>query len=224
VTTVSQLSASHLVQYGVAPSAKIAVTYDGADHVKAWKSDRSTLTNESGRAYVFCLGRTQSYKNVELMLSLAPHLDRMGLDLWMAGDIDIEGIASRPNAGRNIRLLGHISDDDFAYALKGALCLIFPSRIEGFGLPAVEAMTLGCPVIASTAPCLPEICGEAALFADPDNVPQWADAVRKLRDDPDLRADLIRAGLKQARRYSWRNIAITYLKLMAETDEAEQGK
>ncbi len=216
VTTVSQLSARHLVEFGVAPENKIVVTYNGADHAARWQADRSSFPDAATRPYALAIGRSQKYKNVALLLELAPLLDAMGIDLWMAGDIDL-GAAPLPP---NLRMLGRISDDDFAKALQGALCFLFPSRIEGFGLPAVEAMTWGCPVVASTAPCLPEVCGDAALYADPDDVVGWAQAVRRLRDDPGLRRRTARAGRTQARRYTWRGIAETYLDLMMEIDGA----
>jgi glycosyltransferase involved in cell wall biosynthesis len=134
----------------------------------------------------------------------------------MAGDMD----AAAFDGGRpaNLRLLGRIGDDDLKRALAGALCFLFPSRIEGFGLPAIEAMASGCPVIASTAPCLPEVCGEAALYADPDDLDGWYEAVERLRDEPELRRRLVRAGHACARRYSWRGIAEAYLELMAQVD------
>ena len=73
-------------------------------------------------------------------------------------------------------------------------------RIEGFGrLPAVEAMASGCPVVASTSPCLPEVCGEAALYADPDDIYAWAEAVRRLMGSPGLRKQLAAAGQERAR-------------------------
>jgi glycosyltransferase involved in cell wall biosynthesis len=169
---------------------------------------------------VLSLGRrNQKYKNVELMVRLAPLLDTMGLDLWMPGDVDEAFIAAlvspRPS---NLKLLGRIGDDDLKKALSGALCYLFPSRIEGFGLPAVEAMASGCPVIASTSPCLPQVCGEAALYAGPDDLEGWADAMRRVRDDAALRDSLVEAGHARAKGYSWRKIAETYLELMMQVD------
>ena len=144
---------------------------------------------------MLCLGRPQKYKNVELMLRLAPMLDDMGLDLWMAGDIDVSALRKEhAHVPGNVQLLGRISDDDFAHALGHALAFLFPSRIEGFGLPAIEAMALGCPVVASTSPCLPEICGDGALYADPDDPDAWLRIIEKLKMDSTFRERLIHQG------------------------------
>ncbi len=221
ITTVSGLSRQHLADYGVASQSKIVVTYNGADHAKRWVASRSRLVDAT-RPYVVCLGRDLKYKNTELMVRLAPFLGEMGLDLLIAGDVDLSAYCrdgARPTD--NVRLLGRIDDDEFAQVLSRALCFLFPSRIEGFGLPAIEAMVHGCPVVASTSPCLPEICGDAALFADPDSIGEWLGAIAKLRDDRGLRTQLIDKGVARAAAYSWRNIAELYLQLMAEVDGVE---
>jgi glycosyltransferase involved in cell wall biosynthesis len=216
---VSRLSREHLADYGIAPRSKIVVTYNGADHAKRWVAGRARPSNAPTRPYVACLGRDLEYKNTELMVRLAPFLDEMGLDLLVAGDVDLSVYCrggARP--ADNIQLLGRISDDEFAQVLSRALCFLFPSRIEGFGLPAIEAMVHGCPVIASTSPCLPEICGDAALFADPDCIDGWLAAITKLRDDKGLRTQLVDKGNTRATAFSWRKIAELYLELMAEVD------
>jgi len=220
ITTVSQLSRSHLVEFGIAPDENIVVTYNGSDHAKRWDAARSSLAVDRGRPYVLCLGRRdQEYKNMGLLARLAPVLDEMGLDLWMPGDVDETAVLRYvPEMPANIVLLGRIGDDDFKKALEGALCFLFPSRIEGFGLPAVEAMASGCPVVSSTSPCLPEICGDSALYADPDDVQSWAEAVRLLMLAPDMRQRLITKGHARASSYSWRWIAWKYLELMIQVD------
>jgi len=220
ITTVSQFSRSHLVAFGIAPEDNIVVTYNGSEHAQRWNAEGASLNVARGRPYVLCLGRRdQDYKNTELLVRLAPFLDEIGLDLWMLGDVDEATIRRyAPNVPDNIVLLGRIGDDDFKKALEGALCFLFPSRIEGFGLPAVEAMASGCPVIASTSPCLPEICGDCALYADPDDLPSWAEKVRLLMLAPTLREWLISKGEIRASRYSWRWIAWKYLELMVEVD------
>ncbi|HEY9214838.1 MAG TPA: glycosyltransferase family 1 protein [Ancylobacter sp.] len=219
ITTVSNLSRDELISHGVAPAEKIVVTYNGSDHALRWRAERSRL-HLATRPFVLCLLRNQVHKNPELLFRLAQPLELMGVDMLMIGDVDDELIARlRQSGASNVRLLGRVSDDDFAAALSRALCFLFPSRMEGFGLPAVEAMTWGCPVIASTAPCLPEICGDAALFADPDDDAGWISAIGRLLTAPEARAPLAAAGRRRAQDFTWRGIALIYLKLMADIDQ-----
>jgi glycosyltransferase involved in cell wall biosynthesis len=218
ITTVSSLSRDHLIEFGIAPADRITVTYNGADHAGRW--DPAAATFELGqRPYVFCIGQKQAYKNMELVWSIAPALDAMGLDVYMAGVIGKDVLqAFGGEWPSNLRLLGRVSDDDLAKAFQSAFCFLFPSRIEGFGLPAIEAMIWNCPVVAADAPCLPEVLGEAAFYAGPDDSKGWIAAVKRLQTDSELRERLIGHGIEQAARYSWRRIAETYLELMAEMD------
>jgi glycosyltransferase involved in cell wall biosynthesis len=217
ITTVSQLSGDHLVKFGVAPRSKIVVTYNGSDHVTAWDANRSALTLGE-RHFVLCLAQRQKYKNMELIRRIAEPIDRLELDVFMAGDLGAARGTFGSSAPGNVRLLGRISDDDLAKLLKFARAFLFPSRMEGFGVPAVEAMALGCPVVASTSPCLPEVCGSAALYADPDDANAWISAIERLCYDPSLRKTMVERGLACARRYRWRAIAEIYLRLMASVD------
>ena len=219
VTTVSKLSRDELIGRGVAPAEKIVVTYNGSDHALRWRPELSRLDLPTARPFVLCLPRNQAHKNPELLFRLAQPLERMGVDMLMMGDVDGDLIAKLGQSGAsNIRLLGRISDDDFAATLSRALCFLFPSRMEGFGLPVVEAMTWGCPVIASTAPCLPEICGDAALFADPDDDAGWLSAIGRLLAGPQAGASLAAAGRRRAQDFTWRGIALIYLNIMADID------
>jgi glycosyltransferase involved in cell wall biosynthesis len=219
VATVSQFSCEHLVRFGVVPDHKLIVTYNGHEHALRWNPDASQLRLASGRPFVLCLGRAQEYKNNALLWRLARPLDRMGIDLYVAGDLGASaGPQLEVGQAANIRLLGRISDDDFAKALNAALCFLFPSRLEGFGLPAIEAMARGCPVVASSAACFPEVCSDAALLASPDDDAAWIRAIEQLRDDSHLRTVMVQKGRRRARDYSWEAIAETYLALMARAD------
>jgi glycosyltransferase involved in cell wall biosynthesis len=222
ITTVSELSRSHLIEHRIAPAEKIIVTYNGADHAARWNANASSL-QIGERPFVLCLGQNQPYKNMKLIWTIAPALDAAGLDVYMAGNISEETLNSfggqRPS---NLRLLGRISDDDLAKAFRSAVCFLFPSRIEGFGLPAVEAMVNRCPVIAANAPCLPEVCGAGALYAGPDDEAGWLEAIKTLRRDSGLRKEMSELGLRQASRYTWRGIAEIYLQLMTSADPGKQ--
>ena len=220
VTTVSNFVRDQLAENGVVPAEKVVVTYNGSEHASRWSPSRSTA-RIGPRPYVFCLGRRQKYKNGELIWRIADQLDEIGIDIYMAGSVDQATLESfGPKVPPNVRLLGRISDDDLAKVLSEAQCFLFPSRIEGFGLPAVEAMARGCPVVASTSPSLPEVCGGAALFAGPDDPDAWVAAIRRLVCEPRLRESMSAAGHARARIYSWRRIAETYLELMTRVDGA----
>ena len=99
--------------------------------------------------------------------------------------------------------LDHVSDATIKALYQGALCLAFPSRYEGFGLPPIEAMACGCPVIVSRAASMPEVCGNAALYCDPDLPETLAAGIRRLLCDRDLRTKLILRGTERARQFSW---------------------
>lgn len=103
-----------------------------------------------------------------------------------------------------IRLLGRVPDEDLPGLLAGSLALVYPSLYEGFGLPPLEAMACGVPVITSNRSSLPEVVGDAALLVDPEDVAAIASAMRRLADDPALHADLAVRSLAQAGRFSWR--------------------
>ena len=118
----------------------------------------------------------------------------------------------------NVKHLGRVNDDDLAYLYRRALCLVFPSKTEGFGLPVLEAMALGCPVISSDAASLPEVCGEAALYASPDDAAAWLAAIGRLAAEPMLRENLAGAGPKRSKAFSWRQGAEKYLELMFAVD------
>jgi glycosyltransferase involved in cell wall biosynthesis len=218
VATVSELSREHLAHYGIAAANKTVVTYNGSDHALRWNARKSVLSL-GARPFVLYIGRSQRYKNGKLIWRIAPHLDDLGLDVYVVGALNSGSIASfGPKTPENVRLLGRINDDDLAKLFMHALCFLFPSRIEGFGLPVVEAMVHGCPVVASNAPCLPEVCGDAALFVDPEDDQGWVREVRRLKFEADLRTALIAKGRARAGEFTWARIAEQYLSLMHMID------
>ena len=104
-------------------------------------------------------------------------------------------------------LTGYVPDADLSALYSGAVCFVYPSYFEGFGLPPLEAMQCGAPVIAGNRTSLPEVVGEAGLLVDPFDEAAIATAIARLIDDSDLRAELRVKGLKRARVFDWRETA-----------------
>jgi glycosyltransferase involved in cell wall biosynthesis len=214
--TVSEFSKAEIVRLGFSRPENITVTYNGSEHALRWNPALSHSLPELPKPFVLGIGRDLPYKNTGLMVGMAEALDALGLDLVLAGSFDVSRYDGW-QAG-NIRVVGRVSDDDLASLLDRALCFLFPSRMEGFGLPMAEAMARGCPVLASRAGSLAEIGRTGAILLDPDDRDAWVDATASLLHDPAARQALAAAGRRRAEDFSWRRIAVQYLEAMADID------
>lgn len=216
VVTVSNFSARMLDEFKLCPRDKVTIIPNGHEHVERWLPDRSAYASSlsGSRPFVFILGSRALHKNVQILFDIAKELDALGLDLLVAGAPNRYFSPVEQSAAPNVRMLGFVTDDDLAALYRSAFCFAFPSLTEGFGLPALEAMALGCPVIVSGCASLPEVCGNAALYADPKSPRAWLDQIKRLRADPDLAASLRADGRRQAARFSWTKSAQSYLNLI----------
>jgi glycosyltransferase involved in cell wall biosynthesis len=174
------------------------------------------------RPYLLHVGASTYHKNTARVLRAFDLFSReCGVDhaLYIVGKwipkalADLE--ASYPvlvQAGR-LRVLGFVPDDDLPALYCGAEALVYPSVIEGFGLPVLEAMRCGTPVLTSSTSSLPEVGGEAALYVDPYDVDAIAASLYKLASQPSLRADLSARGLQQAALFTWAHTAEQTLRI-----------
>lgn len=223
VATVTRYSASQIARYGIAPRDRIDVMPNGHEHALRWLPAHSAATRPlaDGRT-VLAIGSPAPHKNMDVLLGIADDLAEAGLRLAIAGLRDSR-VFRTPPAGHDspgVVWLGRLSDEEIAALLRDALCLAFPSFAEGFGIPALEAMAWDCPVVASNRTSLPEVCGDAALYAAPDDPRAWRDQIVRLARDSGLRARLAGAGKAQAKRFSWRTSATLFLEAMAAVDSA----
>ena len=129
---------------------------------------------------------------------------------------DIDAAIERFGLKGKVKNLGHVSYNELPeiYSLSDAL--VFPSLFEGFGLPVVEAMSIGCPVVCSNRTSLPEVAGEAALYFDPVDVNDMADAIFRVLHDPALQQELIRRGREQSKQFTWERAAKSTIEVYRE--------
>ncbi|MCU0524741.1 MAG: glycosyltransferase [Elainella sp. Prado103] len=216
--TVSENSKQDILTYYDVDPAKIIVTYQpiALPPLEATDEEVEFFLRRYGleyQNYLLFVGAIEPKKNVGRLLDAYASMDVdmplviVGKKGWLWEDelgrtaFMFEGKDNK----KKVKLLEYISADSLRYIYRGAYCLVFPSLYEGFGLPPLEAMNFGCPVITSNLSCLPEICGDAALYVDPYNVRDIQDKLETLLGDPHLRSQLVRAGTVNAKTFSMQN-------------------
>jgi len=225
----SQTTKSDLVRYYRVDPERIKVVYLGCDEAFHPVEDERRLSAVRERLglaerYFLYLGTLQPRKNVGRLLdAYALARQRYGLreQLVLAGQAgwraeSIERKIEELGLGDCVRRTGYVPESEVPALLSGATALVFPSLYEGFGLPALEAMACGTPVIASDASSLPEVVGEAGLLLDPYDVEAWASAMSDLSANPAKREALQAQGRLRARAFTWERCAReTYAALAA---------
>ncbi len=220
IATVSQASARQLARHLPLRAADIAVLPNGHEHALAWdpaKAEQApallAARGAAGRPFVLAFGSQARHKNLALLATIAPALADLGIDVVIAGGGNGIFASEQLAQAANVILLGRVSDDDLAFLLERALCLAFPSWTEGFGLPIIEAMARGCPVVSSNCASMPEVCGDAALLASPADPAAWVEHIRTLAGSATLRQELSGLGRERLPLFSWRSTAEGYLDL-----------
>ncbi|HHX42607.1 MAG TPA: glycosyltransferase family 4 protein [Chloroflexi bacterium] len=216
--------------YGVDP-AKTVVAYPAGVRDLAPVADPDKIASvrrryDTGERYVLYVGTLQPRKNLETLVrafaqlarrSLLPRDTRLvlaGRRGWLTEELDAAIAAS--GCAERIVLPGYVAGEDLATLLSGALAFVMPSWYEGFGLPVLEAMACGTPVVCSRAASLPEVAGDAALLFDPADEGGLAAALARLAAEPALRAELALRGLRRARAFTWERCAEIVLATLEE--------
>ena len=219
VICVSQTTADELLVRVPASRGKVRVVHHGVDPSFRVLEDREAVARRcasltgSPEPFIFCLGGALHIKNLDGMLKAfaAAFPGDRGPRLVIASRLGRHDTLQRLSHSLGVTdrlvLLEHPSDDDVLALFNGALFFAFISRVEGFGLPILEAMACGCPVITSNRSCLPEVAGDAAILADPTDVGDMARHMKRLADNSGLRDELRTRGFERAAGFTWRRAA-----------------
>jgi glycosyltransferase involved in cell wall biosynthesis len=194
------------------------VMTEGADHALRIKPDTGILQKHKLRhgEFVLAVGTLSAHKNLKALDALARHLAARNIPLVIAGSLgngvfQTSGAAGLPQPACYI---GRVTDEELKALYEHAGCFVFPSRYEGFGLPAVEAMACFCPVVAADIPALRETCGAAAHYADPTDHEAISARVLEILDDPKLTARLRQAGAARTQTMTWDHAASMLIALI----------
>jgi glycosyltransferase involved in cell wall biosynthesis len=217
IITVSEASKRDILRYFQIPESRIDVIYNAIDD-RFWvppdpdQMERVRERYQLNAPFILYAGNIKPHKNLERLIE-AFHLLRhdealKDVQLLIIGDeiskyAMLRRAVHRHKLHKHVRFFGFVSNETLAALYRLAAVFVFPSLYEGFGLPPLEAMASGTPVITSNVSSLPEVVGDAALMIDPYEPSAIADAMRRVLADPDLRASLRAKGLARAREFSW---------------------
>ncbi len=223
VATVSSYSRREIARRGIARYGQTFLAPNGHEHALRWKPRHSEATRAAAsRDTIVLIGSSVPHKNTGFILGMADRLGAEGFRIAVVGKPDPRVFNSQATSSQasnaDVSWLGRLSDAELAALMQDSLCLAFPSLTEGFGLPALEAMAVGCPAIVTDRASLPEVCGDAALYAAPDDPRAWIDRFMQLRNSQSLRSLMVPKGRARAHCFSWRDSALRYLRAMAQAD------
>ncbi len=231
----SEATRQDLIQFYGTPADKIDVVYPGHEDLEPL-TDPAALAAIRARyglssSYLLYVGTLHPRKNlVRLVEAFASMLQAMAsrpqplasdLKLVLAGQKgwlydEIFGRVRKLGLTERVLFTGYVPPAELPALLSGALAFVFPSLYEGFGLPVLEAMACGTPVVCSDASSLPEVAGNAALLVDPLDTAAWAEALSQIAGDGELRRTLVDRGFQQVRRFSWRRCAEETLRVLED--------
>lgn len=211
VMVVSNFTKTELVKLTNIKGETVQVIYNGVANEWFTIEQKQAL---HPRPYLLYVGNVKPHKNVKAFLTaFALIMDTIPHDIIIVGKRegfitgDTEVAEQARLLGGRVHFTGYVSDEVLRQYVAQAAIMVFPSLYEGFGLPPLEGMACGCPVIASTAASLPEVCGDAVLYCNPQDPQHIADQIKKLTEDITLQETLRQKGLTHAQQFTWQKCA-----------------
>ncbi|NJK62743.1 MAG: glycosyltransferase family 4 protein [Synechococcaceae cyanobacterium SM2_3_1] len=196
----SEATAADAKQFFQIPVQKLTPIPLACDH------DHFRFLDLSQRPYFLYIGRGDAHKNLVRLIRAFAQLGQSDTELWLAGPevgSDLNSLIQELQLPQRVKILGYVTYDQLPILLNQAIALVLPSLWEGFGLPVLEAMACGTPVITSHLSSLPEVAGDAALLVDPYRTEEIAAAMQLLLQDPQLPEQLRQKGLARSAQFTW---------------------
>jgi glycosyltransferase involved in cell wall biosynthesis len=212
LVSVSRFSADELTRFFGRRARGVEIVGEGGEHILREPADTSILTRFGlrGRRFVLALGSASPNKNLSAIVAAMKLLDDPHLLLVAAGGGNNRVFSRARVSDPRLVSTGYVTDAQIRALYEHAACFAFPSFYEGFGLPPIEAMCCGCPVVVSDRASLPEVCADAALYCDPDDPATLAAQLRRLLDSDSARQELSAAGRARAALYTWEKAAAQF--------------
>ena len=225
--TVSDYSKNRLEQERVFPKEKALVIPNGADHMDRITADDSILARHglNSQKYFLVMGSVSKHKNLICALNAFASCSVESLRLVVVGGNVSEIMAVFASSiDERVRLLGRVSDEELKALYNHAIVFIFPSITEGFGLPPLEAMYCGCPVIASNSGAMSEVCGDTVRYVDPNRPEDWTVAMEELASDQNVREKISARACDRASKFTWHRAAMQMLQAIASYEDESSLK
>lgn len=213
ILTVSEFSKNRIIEWSGVSSHKVVNVGNGVDTA----FNITVPMYQPGYSYLLCVSNRKLHKNeLHLIQAFAKANIDFSIKLFFTGDksAELEKLINELSLTDRIVFGGKITEKALPSLYRGALALTFPSLYEGFGLPVVEAMACGIPVITSNVTSLPEVAGDAALLVDPESLSELSVAIENIVQDEDLRNTLSARGLIQAKKFNWDDVAARVQKVL----------
>lgn len=204
IITVSNFSKREILKHYKVEENKVDVIYN-AVYNKFTPSEK-----ENCEKYILGVSSLSKHKNFDMLVKSFNKIKNKNLNLYIVGEKNrnLNYILTQGhNVNSNVIFTGRVSDQELVELYSNAACFVFPSLYEGFGIPPLEAMASGTPVVASNAASIPEVCGDAALYFDPLDMEDIAEKILKVVQNDDMKKALIHKGFKQIKKYSWEKSA-----------------
>lgn len=219
IITISNYVKDDLAKHYKFTRGKTTNTYCASEPPLAFPAEKPDFIDDK-TPFVLCVGTAFPHKNLQMVIDALPQLlaHDANLKVVLAGKKEqyyerLEKYASKLDYNDHIIIPGFVSDEELKWLYEHCAVYVFPSKSEGFGLPGLEAMVHGAPVVSSNATCLPEIYGDAALYFNPNNIDDAAQKIERVLRDKAFKQELVTKGNSQVKKYSWEKMATQTLEI-----------